>query len=113
MADANISDESAEIVFKTQDAGVVDETVSSLTSTAAGSGTNLDAIMEVLQSIQKKNQGIENRLEQQGLKTGLQVEELSQRFEELGTRVNNQASQLETELKLHGDELTVKINALE
>ena len=113
MADADISDESAEIVFKTQDAGVVDETVSSLTSTAAGSGTNLDAIMVVLQSIQKQNQGIENRLEQQGLKTELQVEELSQRFEELGTRVNNQASQLETELKLHGEKLTVKINALE
>ena len=27
--------------------------------------------------------------------------------------MNNQASQLETELKLHGDKLTVKINALE
>ena len=69
--------------------------------------------MVVLQSIQKQNQRIENRLEQQGLKTELQVEELSQRFEELGTRVNNQASQLETELKLHGGKLTVKINALE
>ena len=27
--------------------------------------------------------------------------------------MNNEASQLETELKLHGDKLTVKINALE
>ena len=113
MADADISDESGEIVFKTEDASVVDEKVSPLTSTAADSGSNLDAIMKVLQSIQKQNQGIENRLEQQGLKTELQVEELSLRFKELGTRVNNQALQLETELKLHGDKLTVKINALE
>ena len=69
--------------------------------------------MKVLQSIQKQNQEIENRLEQQGLKTELQVEDLSQRFKELGTRVNNEASQLETELKLHSDKLTVKINTLE
>ena len=89
MADADISGESGEIVFKTQNASVVDENVSPLTSTAADSGSNLDAIMKVLQSIQKQNQGIENRLEQQGLKTELQVEELSQRFKELGTRGNN------------------------
>ena len=69
--------------------------------------------MKVLQSIQKQNQEIENRLERQGLKTELQVEDLSQRCKELDTPVNNQASQLETELKLHGDKLTVKINALE
>ena len=90
----------------------MDENVSPLTSTAVDSGSNLDAIMKVLQSIQKQNQGIENRLEQQGLKTELQLE-LSQCFKELGTRLNNEASQLETELKLHGDKLTVKINALE
>ena len=113
IADADISDESGEIVLHTQDASVVDENVSPLTSTAADSGSNFDAIMKVLQSIQKQNQEIENRLEQQGLKTELQVEDLSQRFKELGTRVNNQATQLETELKLHGDKLTVKINALE
>ena len=113
MADADISDESGEIVLKTQDASVADENVSPLTSTAADSGSNFDAIMKVLQSIQKQNQEIENRLEQQRLKTELQVEDLSQRFKELGTRVNNQASQLETELKLHGDKLTVKISALE
>ena len=80
---------------------------------AANSGSNFDAIMKVLQSIKKQNQEIENRLKQQGLKTELQVEDLSQRFKELATRVNNQASQLETELKLHSDKLTVKINALE
>ena len=113
MADEEISDESGEIVLKTQDASVADENVLPLTSTAADSGSKIDAIMKALQSIQKQNQGIENRLEQQGLKTELQVEDLSQRFKELGTRVNNQASQLETELKLHSDKLTVKINALE
>ena len=68
MADADISGESGEIVFKTQNASVVDENVSPLTSTAADSGSNLDANMKVLQSIQKQNQGIENRLGQQGLK---------------------------------------------
>ena len=67
MADADISDESGEIVFKTEDASVVDENVSPLISTAA----DLDAIMKVLQSIPEQNQGIENRLEQQGLKTEL------------------------------------------
>ena len=113
MADADISDESGEIVLKTQDASVADENVSPLTSTAADSGSNFDAIMKVLQSIQKQNQEIENRLEQQGLKTELQVEDLSQRFKELGTRVNNEASQLETELKFHSDKLMVKVNALE
>ena len=64
MADVDISDESGKIVFKTQDASVLDENVSPLTSTAADSGSNLDAIMKVLQSMQEQNQGIENRLEQ-------------------------------------------------
>ena len=63
MADADISDESGEIVLKTQDASVVDENVSPLTSTAANSGSNLEAIIKVAQSIQKQNQEIENRLE--------------------------------------------------
>ena len=85
----------------------VDENVSLHTSAA------VDSIMKVLQPIQKQNQKIENRLEQQGLKTELHVDELSQCFKELGTRVNNQALQLETELKLQRDKLTVKINALE
>ena len=69
MADADISDEIGEIVLKMQDASVVDENVSPLTFTATDSGLNVDAIMKVLQSIQKQNQEIENRLEQQGLKT--------------------------------------------
>ena len=51
MADADISDESGEIVLKTQDASVVDENVSPLTSTAADSGSNFDAIMKVLHSV--------------------------------------------------------------
>ena len=42
-----------------------------------------------------------------------QVQEISQRFEELCTRVNAQATQLENGLKLHEDKLTVKMNALE
>ena len=42
-----------------------------------------------------------------------QVQEISQRFEELCTRVNAQATQLENALKLHEDKLTVKMNALE
>ena len=54
MADAEISDESGEIVLKTQDASVADENVSPLTSTAADSGSKIDAIMKVLQSIQKQ-----------------------------------------------------------
>ena len=95
MADEDISDESGEIVLKTQHVSVVDENVSPLTSTAADYSSSFDAIMKVLRSIQKQNQDIENRLEQQGLKTELQVEDLSQRFKELGTRVNNHASQLE------------------
>ena len=55
MADADISDESGEIVFKTEDASVVDENVSPLISTAAYSGSNLDAIMKVLQFIQEQS----------------------------------------------------------
>ena len=113
MADVDISDESGEIVLKTQDASVAEENVSPLTSMAADSGSNFDVIMKVLQSIQKQNQEIENRLRQQGLNSELQVEDLSQHLKDLGTRVNNQALQLDTELKLHGDKLTVKINALE
>ena len=74
MADADISDKSGKIVFKTQDASVVDENVPRLTSTAADSDSKLDTIMKLLQSIKDQNQGIENRLEQQGLKTELQVE---------------------------------------
>ena len=70
----------------------MDENVSPLTSTAAVSGSKLGAIMKVPQPVQKQNQKIENRLEQQGRETELQVEDLSQRFKELGTRVNNQAS---------------------
>ena len=42
-----------------------------------------------------------------------QVQEIPQRFEELCTRVNAQATQLENALKLHADKLTVKMNALE
>ena len=42
-----------------------------------------------------------------------QVQEISQRFKELCTRVNAQATQLENALKLYADKLTVKMNALE
>ena len=42
-----------------------------------------------------------------------QVQDISQRFEELCTRVNTQATQLKSGLKLHEDKLTVKMNALE
>ena len=38
-------------------------------------------------------------MKQQGLKIKLQVQEISQRFEELCTRVNKQATQLETGIK--------------
>ena len=37
----------------------------------------------------------------------------SSQIQTAGTRVNNQASQLETEFKLHGDKLTAKINTLQ
>ena len=52
-------------------------------------------------------------MEQHGLNVESQVQEKSQRFEELCTRVNAQATQLKSGLKLHEDKLTVKMNALE
>ena len=55
MADEDISDESGEIVLKTQHVSVVDENVSPLTSTAADYSSSFDAIMKVLRSIQKQN----------------------------------------------------------
>ena len=44
MADADMSDKSGGIVLKTKDTSVVDENVSLLTSKAADSTSNLDAI---------------------------------------------------------------------
>ena len=35
-------------------------------------------------------------------KLDVQVEEISERLETLGARVNNQAAQMESQLKLHG-----------
>ena len=68
------------------------------TSPKGDSGWSMDTILEILLSLTQQYQEIENKVEQQGLKIEIHVQEMSQRFEELGTRVNAQAPQLETEL---------------
>ena len=105
----NMADESGEINVKTQDDSEEDEA----TSPTAYSGASMDDILQVLHSLGKQGNGIGNKMQQPGLKIESQVQEISQRFEELCTRVNAQATQLKSGLKLHEDKLTVKMNALE
>ena len=109
ISNTNMADESVEIIVKTQDDGEEDEA----TSPTACSVASMDDILQVLHLLGKQNNGIENKMQQQGLKIESQVQEISQRFEELCTRVNTQATQLKSGLKLHEDKLTVKMNALE
>ena len=52
----------------------------------------MGAIMEALESISSKNKGIELKIEQQDSKGNVQVQEISERFENLGARVSNQAA---------------------
>lgn len=108
-----MNDEDGEIVFNTQAEHTPSEAVASGTPPPGSSDTKMDAIMEALQSISSQNKGIELKIEQQDRKADLQVQEISERFENLGARVNNQAAQMESQLKLHGDKLAAKINVLE
>ena len=94
-----MADESGEIVLNAQDNSVADETTCTLTSPTADSGASMDDILGAVHSLGKQNKGIQNKMKQQGLKIKLQVQEISQRFEELCTRVNKQATQLETGIK--------------
>ena len=71
----------------------------------------MDDILQALHSLGKQNNGIEKK-GATGMKIESQVQKISQRFKESCTSVNAQATQLENELKLHEDKLTVKINAL-
>ena len=112
FGDSKMTDEDGEIVFKTQAEHTPSEAVASGTPPDS-SHTQMDAIMEALQSISSQNKGIELKIEQQDRKADVQVKEISERFENLGARVNNQASQMESQLKLHGDKLAAKINVFE
>ena len=99
--------EDGEIIFNTQ----VEHTPSkAVASGPDSSDTKMVAIMEALQSISSQNKGIELKIEQQDRKADVQVQEISKRFENLGARVNKQAAQMESQLKLHGDKLAAKIN---
>ena len=50
----------------------------------------MDAIVEALQSISGQNKGTELKIEQQDRKADVQVQEISERLENLGARVSNQ-----------------------
>ncbi len=43
----------------------------------------------------------------------MQVKEISERLENVGARVNIQAAQWTSQLKLHGDKLAAKVNIVE
>ena len=103
--------EIGEIILKTQGDSEADEA----TSPTACSGASMDDILQALHSssLGKQNNEIENKMEQQRLKIESQVQEISQRFEELCRRVHAQATHLENGLKIHEDKLIVKKNALE
>ena len=65
--------------------------------------------MEALQSISSQNKGIELKIKQQDHKADVQAKVISKRLKTLGARINNQAAQMESQLKLHGDKLAAKI----
>ena len=92
ISNTNMADESGEIILKLSEE---DEA----TSPTACSGASMDDILQALHSLGKQNNLIENKMEQQGYKIESQVQEISQRFEELCTRVNAHATQLESGLK--------------
>ena len=69
--------------------------------------------MEALQSISSQNKRIELKIEQKDRKEDVQEQEISERFKNLGARVNKQAAQMDSLLKLHGDKLAAKINVFE
>ena len=102
-----MTDEDGEIVFNTQVEHTPSEAVA---SGPDSSDSKMVAIMEALQSISSQNKGIELKIEQQDRKADVQVQEISERFENLGARVNKQTAHMESQLKLHGDKLAAKIN---
>jgi len=105
-----MTDEDGEIVFNTQVEHTPSEAVA---SGPDSSDSKMDAIMQAVQSISSQNKGIEPKIEQQDRKADVQVQEISERFENLGARVNKQAAHMESQLKLHGDKLAAKINVFE
>ena len=68
-----MADESGEIILKTQDDSEADEA----TSPTASSGASIDYILQALHSLGKQNNGIENKMEQQGLRIESHVQEIS------------------------------------
>ena len=82
-----------------------------LTSPSAFSGVSMDDIAQALHSLGKQNNGIENKIELQGLKIESQVQDILLRFDKLCISINAQSTQLIKALKLHEDKLSVKVNA--
>ena len=68
-----MADESGEIILKTQDDSEADEA----TSPTASSGASIGYILQALHSLGKQNNGIENKMEQQGLRIESQVQKIS------------------------------------
>ena len=71
----------------------------------------MDDIAQALHSLGKQNNGIENKIELQGLKIESQVQDILLRFDKLCISINAQSTQLIKALKLHEDKLSVKVNA--
>ena len=94
-----MNDEDGEIVFNAKAEHTPREAVASGTPPPNNSDTKMKAIMEALQSISSQNKGIEPKVDQQDRKADLQVQEITERFENLAARVNNQAAQMESQLK--------------
>ena len=97
-----MADESGEIILETQD----DSEANSVFEGGYGRYLTGSALVRKTEQRNRKQNGAT------GMKIEIQVQEISQRFKESCTRVIAQATQLENELKLHEDKLTVKINAL-
>ena len=91
-----MTDEDGEIVFNTQVEYTPSEAVASRPDS---SDSKMDAIMEALQLISSQNKGIELKIDQEDRKADVQVQEISERFENLGARVNKQAAHMESQLK--------------
>ena len=68
-----MADESGEIILKTQDDSEADEA----TSPTASSWASIGYILQALHSLGKQNNGIENKMEQQGLRIESQVQKIS------------------------------------
>ena len=82
-----------------------------MTSPSAFSGVSMDDIAQALHSLGKQNNGIENKIELQGLKIESHVQDILLRFDKLCISINAQSTQLIKALKLHEDKLSMKVNA--